>query len=94
MSPLARALLAELDDAALDELARLLAPRLAAVQTEQPAPGYLTARDAAAYLGVKVKRVYDLRSSGALEPDGYDGRTPLWSRATLDAYVRRGLTQR
>jgi hypothetical protein len=94
MSAVVRALLAELDDAALDELARLLAPRLVAVQTDRSAEGYLAPAAAAEYLGVSRKRIYSLRSSGALEPDGYDGRTPLWSRATLDAYVRRALTRR
>ena len=33
---------------------------------------------AAAYLGVPRRRIYDLKSMGALEPDGYDGSTPLF----------------
>lgn len=45
--------------------------------------------DAARYLGVSRKRIYDLTGSRALEPDGRDGRTPLFRRGTLDAYVRR-----
>lgn len=53
-----------------------------------PDDGYLTPSGAAAYLGVKAKRVYDLKSMGAIKPDGHDGRTPLFTRATLDAYVR------
>jgi hypothetical protein len=89
MTGLARALLAELDDQALDELARLLAPRIAVVAGEAPA-GWLAPAAAAEYLGVGRKRVYDLKSCGALEPDGYDGRTPLWRRDTLDAYARSG----
>ncbi len=43
---------------------------------------------AAAYLGVSRKRIYDLKSTGAIEPDGCDGRTPLFTRQTLDGYVR------
>lgn len=85
---LACAIVAELDDQALDELAARLAPRLA--RADEPRDGYLAPEAAAAYLGLSRKRVYDLKSSGALEPDGYDGRTPLWSRATLDAYVLGG----
>lgn len=76
------------------ELVEAIAQRAAAIvlEREQPHPsdgGYLAPAAAAEYLGVKVRRVYDLKSMGALEPDGYDGRTPLWTRATLDAYVRR-----
>ena len=93
MTPLARALLAELDSEALDELARLLAPRLVANTPAAPPAGYLASAAAAAYLGLTRRRVYDLCSSGALEPDGYDGRKPLWTRQTLDAYVRRGPTR-
>jgi hypothetical protein len=85
---LARALVASLDDAALDELAELLRPRLA-LSVDPPQAGYLAPAAAGEYLGLSRKRIYDLRSSGALEPDGYDGRTPLWTRATLDAYVSR-----
>jgi excisionase family DNA binding protein len=91
VSALARALVAELDEGALDELARALAPRVAALAGPQTHEGYLAPEAAAAYLGVSRKRIYDLTSSRALVPDGRDGRTPLFTRATLDAYV---LTQR
>lgn len=50
--------------------------------------GYLAPEGAAAYMGVSRKRVHDLTSMGALVPDGRDGRTPLFTRETLDAYVR------
>jgi hypothetical protein len=91
---LATALVRALDDAALDELTdrledRLL-ERLEARKPESSSGGYLTPRAAAEYLGLTTKRVYDLKSSGAVEPDGYDGRTPLFLRATLDTYVRSG----
>lgn len=82
---------------ALDRLARALAPTvaelLAADREPEPATdGYLTPADAARYLGVTRKRIYDLTSMRALEPDGRDGRTPLYRRQTLDAYVRGGST--
>lgn len=35
------------------------------------------------------KRIYDLTSMRAIEPDGRDGRTPLYTRATLDAYATK-----
>ena len=89
MSDLATVLLAELDDAALDVLAERLAPRLAGrLAADAPAPGWLTAADAAGYLGVTRKRIYDLASQRAIEPDGRDGRRPLYRRETLDAYAR------
>jgi hypothetical protein len=55
--------------------------------------GFMAPQAAADYLGVSRKRVHDLTSMNALVPDGRDGRTPLFSRATLDAYVRGALTQ-
>jgi hypothetical protein len=90
MSDLARALLASFDSADLDALADRLAPRIRA-RLEVPAlPGtaWLVPDAAAEHLGVSRKRIYDLKSAGALEPDGYDGRTPLFLRETLDAYAR------
>src|SRR4051812_14604451 len=93
---LATALVASLDDDALEVLADRLAPRLRdrlgyakrdAQRLERA--GYLRPAAAGAYLGVSRKRVYDLKSAGAIAPDGYDGRTPLFRRETLDAYVGR-----
>ncbi|HYV14588.1 MAG TPA: hypothetical protein VE972_01040 [Conexibacter sp.] len=76
-----------------DELLRLahaLAPLITAqLPTVDGAPaGYLAPEAAAGYLGVSRKRIYDLTSMRALVPDGRDGRTPLFLRQTLDAYVR------
>lgn len=69
------------------------APRLAEL-APGPAPtekdGWLTAADAAHYLGVTRKRIHDLTSARALVPDGRDGRTPLYQCSTLDAYARKG----
>ena len=81
-----------LPDEALEQLAELLArrvqDRLAVERGTDDRVGYLAPAAAAEYLGVSKKRVYDLKSMGALVPDGYDGRTPLFTRGTLDAYVR------
>lgn len=53
----------------------------------RPTNDYLAPAAAADYLGVSPKRIYDLKSMQAIEPDGYDGRTSLFRRSTLDAYV-------
>jgi hypothetical protein len=91
---LAAALLDALDDDALDTLAERLAPRLEARLGRRPraevgAEHWMAPADAARYLGITRKRIYDLTSMRALEPDGRDGRTPLFRRGTLDAYVLR-----
>lgn len=51
--------------------------------------GYLNPEAAARYICVSRRRVHDLTSAGLLTPDGYDGRTPLYRRRTLDDYVTR-----
>jgi len=83
-----------LSDEELRRLAEALAPILAQRlehQEHTPASdGYLAPDAAAQYLGVSRKRVYDLTSMRVLVPDGRDGRTPLFTRETLDAHVRRG----
>jgi hypothetical protein len=80
-----------LPDEALEQLAAALLP-LVVERLEAKAPadvgGWLNPARAAEHLSVPRRRISDLKSAGALEPDGYDGRTPLWRRATLDAYVR------
>jgi len=50
--------------------------------------GFLAPQAAADHLGVTRKRLYDLKSMRAIEPDGFDGRTPLFTRDTLDNYAR------
>jgi hypothetical protein len=51
--------------------------------------GYLNPEAAARYICVSRRRVHDLTSAGLLTPDGYDGRTPLYRRRTLDEYVTK-----
>ena len=63
-------------------------------QREDSTPGGWLAPEAAArYLGISRKRVYDLKSMRAIEPDGYDGRVPLFKRQTLDAYAISNLPE-
>lgn len=88
MSALAHALLAELDDAALDQLADALAPRIAA-RTAAPIPPYLTPQEAGEYLRATKQRVYDLVSSGRLKRVRDGGRS-LIRRDDLDAYLAGG----
>lgn len=82
-----------------EELLVEIAQRAASILAEQhanadpaadaePADGYLPPTRAAAYLGVSRQRIYQLTSGRALCPDGRDGRTPLYTRRTLDRYVR------
>lgn len=82
-----------LSDEELRRLAEALAPILVQRLGHQEQPstpeGYLAPDAAARYLGVSRKRIYDLTSMRVLVPDGRDGRTPLFMRSTLDAYVRR-----
>jgi excisionase family DNA binding protein len=84
---LARALLAELDDPALDQLAELLAPRLPDRADAAPSP-WLDVAEAAAYLRCKPQRIYDLRHAGSLAAHR-DGRRLLFHRDDLDAHLGR-----
>jgi excisionase family DNA binding protein len=87
MTSIAAALLAELDDSALDELAERLAPRLAArlVSTQDSRP-WLNAEQAAEYLTCSRERLYDLVQLHKLEPCR-DGRRLVFKRTDLDAYL-------
>ena len=77
----------DLPPAAVEAIARRAA-QVVLDELQERREGYLRPGTAAEYLGLSRKRVYDLTSSGALVPDGRDGRTPLYTRETLDAYVR------
>jgi hypothetical protein len=51
--------------------------------------GYLNPEAAGHYICVSRRRIHELTSAGLLAPDGYDGRTPLYRRRTLDEYVTK-----
>ena len=87
MSSLAHALLAELDDDALDRLAELLAPRIARLRDGD---GWLRgAGEIAEHLHCPRSRVYALVESGQL-PVHRDGKSLCARRHELDAWVRSG----
>jgi len=79
------------DERFVDALAETVAEQVVdrirggAAETE----GYLNPEAAARYISVSRKRIYELTSAGRLAPDGYDGRTPLFRRQTLDDYVTK-----
>jgi hypothetical protein len=50
--------------------------------------GYFNPEAAGRYICVSRRRIHELTSAGLLTPDGYDGRTPLYRRGTLDRYVK------
>jgi hypothetical protein len=76
-------------EALADEVAQRVLARLADRRQDSGGDdGFLNPVAAARYLGVTRKRIYDLKSMGAIEPDGYDGRTPLFTRQALDRYAR------
>ena len=51
--------------------------------------GYLNPEAAGRYICVSRRRIHELTSAGLLAPDGYDGRTPLYRRRTLEEYVTK-----
>ena len=83
-SQIVSAVIAALDDEALDLLADLVAERL------RPAPHerspWLDTAGAADYLAAKPARIHDLVALGRLTPRR-DGRRLLFRREDLDAYL-------
>lgn len=79
------------DERFVEQLADMLADRLADRLQGQDGDegGYLSAEAAGRYLCVSRRRIHELTSAGLLAPDGYDGRTPLYRRRTLDEYVTK-----
>jgi excisionase family DNA binding protein len=73
-------------DAELDQLADLLAERVAARMVGSP---WLSAREAAKYLACPISRVRKLTMTREL-PAHRDGRRVLYRREELDAFVRNG----
>jgi excisionase family DNA binding protein len=91
MSALAAALLSELDDGALDALARALAPRLASLiggQTEHAEP-WLTVEQASKHLACPKSRLYALVSARRV-PFCKDGSRVLFRASELDEWLAKG----
>ena len=91
MSALARALLDELDDEALDALADRLAHRL---RPAAPAPdGWLDAKRAAAFLGITANALHKLTAARVIPFEQEGPGCKLWfRRSELDGW-RRGACQ-
>jgi excisionase family DNA binding protein len=88
MSVLADALLRELDEDALAELAARLQPYLTPTQTVDE--GWLRGADAiAAHIGCPRSRVYALASAGRI-PVHRDGTALLARKPELDAWLLNG----
>jgi excisionase family DNA binding protein len=84
---LAAALLADLDDDALEVLAARLSPWLG-VPADTPEP-WVDVKAAAAHLSCPVSRLYALVSARRI-PHCKDGSRVLFRRSELDAWVRSG----
>lgn len=77
------------DDRFVEALAATVAEQVAdrLHGTAAEGEGYLNPEAAGRYICVSRRRIHELTSAGLLAPDGYDGRTPLYRRQTLDEYV-------
>lgn len=96
MSAIVDALLAELDDAALDQLADRLAPRLAArlgQTTSGSGDVWLDVTGAAEYVSCPKSRIYALTSARRI-PFHKDGSRTLFRRDELDEWLRAGGAKR
>jgi len=82
---LVHALVAELDDRALDQLVELIAPRLAQRALAEASP-WMNVEEAADYVRAGKQRIYDLVHNGKLQP-ARDGKRLLFHRDVLDAYL-------
>jgi hypothetical protein len=78
------------DERFVDALAATVAEQVAdRLQGADEGHGYLNPEAAGRYICVSRRRIHELTSAGLLTPDGYDGRTPLYRRRTLDEYVTK-----
>jgi hypothetical protein len=78
------------DDRFVAALAEAVAEQVAdLLRGEVAEDGYLNPEAAGRYISVSRRRIHELTSAGLLTPDGYDGRTPLYRRRTLDGYVTK-----
>ncbi len=87
--------LLRVDERFVEQLAERVAGQVASRMRQRTGPdeGYLNAEAAGRFIGTTRKRIHDLTSMGRLVPDGHDGRTPLYRRDTLDAYVQQDTTR-
>lgn len=94
VSPLARAVLDALNSEALDELARVLAPRLAGLLDTSTDDGWIDAKAAAIYVGLTPAALYRHTAARTIpfEQDCPGGKC-WFKRSELDAW-RRGEWQR
>jgi hypothetical protein len=79
------------DDRFVEALAATVAEQVAdrLHGTDAESEGYLNPEAAGRYICVPRRRIHELTSAGLLTPDGYDGRTPLYRRRTLEEYVTK-----
>jgi excisionase family DNA binding protein len=70
----------------LNEIAALVAARLAPTNETHQQSDWLTAEEAAEYLRCKKRRVYDLTSQGRITAVK-DGSRSLYERAELDRHI-------
>jgi hypothetical protein len=78
------------DERFVEALATSVAEQVAdRLRGEIAEDGYLNPEAAGRYISVSRRRIHELTSAGLLVPDGYDGRTPLYRRRTLDDYVTK-----
>jgi excisionase family DNA binding protein len=87
-TPIVQALLDELDDRALDELATRLAPRLRPAEPQQPAT-LLTTRQVAERVGVHERTIARAVSASRLEATKVGGRWRI-APAAVDAWLTTG----
>jgi excisionase family DNA binding protein len=83
VSQIATALLAELDDQALEQLAALLAPKLTHATARGEPEAWLTVDQAADYLACGKQRIYNLVSQRRIR-FAKDGSRVLFRRQWLD----------
>ena len=92
-SDIARLLICELPDDALDELVIRLAPRLSHVASASSDPWLRGAQKIARYIDCPVSRVYALASAGRI-PVERDGSSLIARCSDLDRWVREGGAKR
>jgi excisionase family DNA binding protein len=78
----------ELVDQIVARVAEVVLARLESAKGD-PTPEWLTTDQAAAYIGAKRQRIYDLVNQRKLNP-AKDGRLSKFRRTELDAYLERG----